>query len=351
MVNFSSRDQPIDLVLRVILAVADDADVGTEAADFGDLVLGHQARHADHRAHAFKLCRMCQRPAMIAGGCGDDAARFLGRRKLSDGVGGAAQLEAAGRLPVLQLQKHRHAGDFAESDVERYRRRPLDLGGDPQPRGLDIGKGDRVHRLRSAWLRAASCRAVAASVDIAQSERLLAKLRGTIRSHSWLPVRRRSTGTRWKHVCMALPGERCRREPVDRDACGEDLEAGGSRPCASACVLHLAKSSSQAPGRSTRRVLRALPTQPEPPWRDADDAASAGMRPFRQPRRAASCPAGRDRLASKSASVPCPAIGLDDRAVLADRSKSVAQPCSRSPFGSRKTGETMRARTVSAFIG
>ena len=71
-------DQPIDFILGVVLAVADDAYVGAEPANFGELVFRHQPRHADHRTHTLKLRRMRQRAAMIAGGCGDHAARLLG---------------------------------------------------------------------------------------------------------------------------------------------------------------------------------------------------------------------------------------------------------------------------------
>ena len=69
------RDQPVDLLLRVVLAVADDADLGAEPADLLDLVLRHQPRHADDGAHAFEPRRMGQRPAVIAGRGGDHAAR------------------------------------------------------------------------------------------------------------------------------------------------------------------------------------------------------------------------------------------------------------------------------------
>ena len=122
MVSPSSRDQPIDLVLRIVLAVADDADLGAERADRLDLVLRHQPRHADHGAHAFQPaphrrarghdCRSRPRPRRAA-------ARSS--VKCSDGVGGAAQLEAAGGLPVLELEKDRQRLSFPRRTTELTR--------------------------------------------------------------------------------------------------------------------------------------------------------------------------------------------------------------------------------------
>ena len=69
--------QSIHLHLRFVLRPADDPHSGAEAPDFGDLVLRHEARHADRRHRALRLGRMGKRPAMISGRGGDHAARAL----------------------------------------------------------------------------------------------------------------------------------------------------------------------------------------------------------------------------------------------------------------------------------
>jgi hypothetical protein len=69
--------KPLRLDLRLVLTVADDTDFSTQPADFLHLVGRHQFRHADHGAHAFQPRRMGQRPSMIAGGCGHNAARLV----------------------------------------------------------------------------------------------------------------------------------------------------------------------------------------------------------------------------------------------------------------------------------
>ena len=46
------RHEPVDLDLRFVLALPDDAHLGAERADRRDLVRRHEARHADDRADA-----------------------------------------------------------------------------------------------------------------------------------------------------------------------------------------------------------------------------------------------------------------------------------------------------------
>ncbi len=49
-------DEPVDLELRVVLALADPAHLGTERLDGIDLHVGHELRQADDGAHAVVAC-------------------------------------------------------------------------------------------------------------------------------------------------------------------------------------------------------------------------------------------------------------------------------------------------------
>ena len=81
MVEGRQHDHPLSATSRSTSCCASSWLLPTmrtsapSAADRVDLVLGHQPRHADHRAHALELRRMGKRPAVIAGRGGDDAAR------------------------------------------------------------------------------------------------------------------------------------------------------------------------------------------------------------------------------------------------------------------------------------
>ena len=78
--------KPLGFDLRVVLAIADYAQLGTQTADLVHLVGRHQARHADDRAHTVKLCRMRQCPAMIAGRCSHDPLQLSADIELGDRI-------------------------------------------------------------------------------------------------------------------------------------------------------------------------------------------------------------------------------------------------------------------------
>ncbi|EGE59275.1 hypothetical protein RHECNPAF_2330093 [Rhizobium etli CNPAF512] len=125
--------QPVHLLLRLVLRSPDDADLGAEAADFRNLVLRHQPRHADRRDGAFSLGRIGKRPAVISCRGGDNAARTFCRRQREHCVGRPAQLETAGRLMVFELQPNGNAGNVAKR-CGLHHRRCENPAGDP-PRG------------------------------------------------------------------------------------------------------------------------------------------------------------------------------------------------------------------------
>ena len=88
--------EPVDLDLRCVLALPDDAHLGAERADRRELVRRHEARHADDRTDAEP-----------AGGVGDGAA-VIARRGAD---------HAAAPLRLAQPRKRmRRAADFERPD-------------------------------------------------------------------------------------------------------------------------------------------------------------------------------------------------------------------------------------------
>jgi hypothetical protein len=108
------RHQPVDLFLRLVLRLADNTDLGTQPAHFGELVLRYQPRHADRRFRTGGFRRISQRPAVIAGRGGNNAALPLVPRKRKHGVGRAPKLESAGPLVAFELQVDVCAAGFGQ---------------------------------------------------------------------------------------------------------------------------------------------------------------------------------------------------------------------------------------------
>src|SRR5690606_19547608 len=101
-----------------------------------------EGREADDGTHAERLRRMGERAAVGTGrGRGDAApARIITKRK--ECVGGAAQLEAAGLLPAVELEEDGRAQPPRQARRMHQRRRRYPSG-KRTPRALDRGEADR----------------------------------------------------------------------------------------------------------------------------------------------------------------------------------------------------------------
>ena len=84
-------------------------DIRPVAARREQLRHRHAERHEDRRRDAERLGRERDALRVVAGGCRDHAARALLGGQPRQPVGGAADLERAGALQVLELEVHRHA--------------------------------------------------------------------------------------------------------------------------------------------------------------------------------------------------------------------------------------------------
>ena len=83
---------------------------------------------------------------VVAGRRGDDALRPLGRGELRQEVAGAALLERAGELEVLELQPHVGAGDGRERLGRARSGVSRDRAPDRVGRRLHVGEGHgQVH--------------------------------------------------------------------------------------------------------------------------------------------------------------------------------------------------------------
>jgi hypothetical protein len=81
------------------------------------------------------------RLGVVAGRHGDDPALALARGQQGEAVGGAALLEGAGRLQVVELEEHRRAA-FARHGRALDRGRAHHPPGDARGGRADIGEGE-----------------------------------------------------------------------------------------------------------------------------------------------------------------------------------------------------------------
>src|SRR5260221_7182754 len=89
------------------------------SSDLVDLHRRGRFGHHDHRADAELLGGVRDGLAVVAGGEGDNPALPRGIRELPDRVVGAADLEGADRLLVLELQVRAERFDVAERRADR----------------------------------------------------------------------------------------------------------------------------------------------------------------------------------------------------------------------------------------
>ncbi len=81
------------------------------------------------------------RLGVVAGGHGDDAALALLGRQQRQAVGGAALLECAGDLEIVEFQHHLGAGQAGDGRIGNHRG-AYHPPGDPLGRLLDVLKRD-----------------------------------------------------------------------------------------------------------------------------------------------------------------------------------------------------------------
>jgi hypothetical protein len=98
-------DQPIHLALGLVLAAAQDSDLGTFRSDSRPLVRRHEPGHADRAGDTQAARHEGDGAAMVAGGDRDHAAGPLLAVELEKRIGRAPELEAAGWLQILRLGK------------------------------------------------------------------------------------------------------------------------------------------------------------------------------------------------------------------------------------------------------
>ena len=114
---------------------AREHDLAAPFLDPSDFHRRRRLRHHDDSAHAELLSRERDRLAVVAAGVGDDASPTTGFGQPANGIIGAAQLEGADRLEVLEFQPgaervHALEGRADGDAAQRHRGFPDGLGGD-----------------------------------------------------------------------------------------------------------------------------------------------------------------------------------------------------------------------------
>ena len=99
---------------RVLEGVADEDDLGAEAARVLDLHARGEARHDDRRRDAHALRVVGDRLGVVAGRDREHALGALGGRELRHLVERAALLERGGELQVLELEEDGAAADLRQ---------------------------------------------------------------------------------------------------------------------------------------------------------------------------------------------------------------------------------------------
>jgi len=125
---------------RLIDRLADELHVGSELA--GRLELRHRRRlgHEHGARDAASPGRIGDGLGVVTGARGHDSCR-AGVPQGGDLRQRPAELERAGALQVLGLERDRRAGAVTQSARAQQRRRPDDAG-DRRERALDVSRGD-----------------------------------------------------------------------------------------------------------------------------------------------------------------------------------------------------------------
>ena len=95
--------QPIHLALGLVLAAAEDSDLGIFGGHPRPLVRRHEGRHADGAGDIQAARHEGHGATVIARGDRDHAARALLGIELEKRIGSTPELEAARRLQILRL--------------------------------------------------------------------------------------------------------------------------------------------------------------------------------------------------------------------------------------------------------
>jgi hypothetical protein len=126
---------------RRVDGIALDHDSRSEAARALDLVEGRALRHHDDGGNPEPLGEAGHALRVVAGRHGDDAVLGLCGRQALQLVEGAAILERAGILQVLQLQHDRRGAGRLGQARRRHGRRAHHLPGDGRGGGADVLDG------------------------------------------------------------------------------------------------------------------------------------------------------------------------------------------------------------------
>ena len=153
----SAAARPARLGLGLVVGGAGDLDLGAQRGDAGALELGRLRRDQDRRLDAEGARGERDAEAVVAGRSGDHPAarpRLEGQRR--DARRGAAQLERARPLQVLQLQPDvgaRPPPQRRRRDERRHARQPADAFGDLAARHLppDLRIEHPLHRPRRTY--------------------------------------------------------------------------------------------------------------------------------------------------------------------------------------------------------
>ncbi len=125
------------VLVRLVVVLADEPDLGAVAPGCGDLCGGGVLGHDHGAGHAEVGGGQGDALGVVTGGGGDDAALPLGFRECGDLVEGAAEFERAGALQVLEFEVDLPAGQAAERATVRQRSAVGDAS-------QDLAGGDNV---------------------------------------------------------------------------------------------------------------------------------------------------------------------------------------------------------------
>src|SRR5690606_9068292 len=118
-----------------------DDDIGAVGAGAVHLHEGGALGHDDGHGHAQTAAVIGQGLGVVAGRGGDDAALLLVRGQLQQPVQGAALLEAAGEVQIVELDPDLGAGQLRQA-ARVTDGRAVDLTGDTLLRRPDVVDGD-----------------------------------------------------------------------------------------------------------------------------------------------------------------------------------------------------------------
>ncbi len=101
--------------MRVVVRFADGADSDRELAQFIEFGMRRGARHKNRcRRNVHHTRRKANAQRVIAGTCGNDAARAFVHRHQRHPIQRAARLERTGDLPIFEFEKNLRADTLAQ---------------------------------------------------------------------------------------------------------------------------------------------------------------------------------------------------------------------------------------------